>query len=106
MATHTSQSGGDGVDLPDVVPLDVRCLTRLSWELGSRVVDDEESTCESEWTHTNAPWRLSVFRVTNHTDVLRVRTPVGRERFYGTVETDLREALPGLVESAHWQRCE
>jgi hypothetical protein len=104
MATHASNGGG--VSLPDAVPLDVRCLTRLSWELGSRVVDDEESTRESEWTHADAPWRLSVFRVTNHTDVLRVRTPVGRERFYGAVETDLREALPGLEASAHWRRCE
>ncbi|MDS0298515.1 hypothetical protein NDI76_07160 [Halogeometricum sp. S1BR25-6] len=103
MATHASN--GDGVALPDAVPLDVRCLTRLSWELGSRVVDDEESSRESEWTHVDAPWRLSVFHVTNHTDVLRVRTPVGRERFYGAVETDLREALPGLEASAQWRRC-
>ena len=104
MATHASQSGGDGVELPGVVPLDVRCLTRLSWELGSRVVADAESTRRGEWRHTGASWSLSVFRVTSNTDVLRVRTPAGRERFYGAATADLREELPNLDDAPYWRR--
>lgn len=106
MATHGFQNGsGAGISLPDVVPFDFLHLTRLSWELGSRVVDDD-GTLHSEWEQTGRPWLLSVFRVTDNTVILRIRTPVGRERFYGAAQLDLETALPRLESTPHWHRCE
>lgn len=105
MATHGSRPSGDGdTGLPGVVPLDLAHLNRLSWELGSRVVDDDESTLRGEWTHTGSTWEVSVFDVTSETVAVRVRTPIGRERFYGAARMDLETALPALEEATDWQR--
>lgn len=102
MASRISRDESD-VKLPDVVPFDIGCLTRLSWELGSRVVDDDESTLHGEWTHGGTRWTLSVYRVTSNTDLVRLRTPVGREQFYGAVRTDVQAALPSLEASSSWR---
>ncbi|RKD98278.1 hypothetical protein [Halopiger aswanensis] len=107
MATHGFQDGGNaGASLPDAVPFDLPHLTRLSWELGSRVVDDEEATLHSEWEPAGRTWQLSIFRVTSNTIVIRVRTPVGREKFYGAAELDLASALPELRSAPQWRRLE
>lgn len=107
MATHGSQDGaGTGVSLPDAVPFDLPHLTRLSWELGTRVVDGEDASLHSEWTRTGRSWVLSVFQPTENTVVMRVRTPVGRERFYGAAEQDLESALPRLESASRWRRLE
>ncbi|WP_265108109.1 hypothetical protein [Halosolutus halophilus] len=107
MATHAPQNGGDaGAELPDVVPFTLPHLTRLSWELGSRVVGDDESTLHSEWERTGSSWLLSIFRVTDNTVILKVRTPVGRERFYGAARSDLQTARPRLEDSPYWHRLE
>ena len=106
MATHSSQGGsGAGVSLPDAVPVELPHLTRLSWELGSKVVGDDASL-HSEWECTGGSWQLSIFRVTSNTVVVRVRTPVGRERFYGAAELDLESALPRLESAPRWTRLE
>ncbi|MDQ2050552.1 hypothetical protein RBH26_08635 [Natronolimnohabitans sp. A-GB9] len=102
--TESGTGTGRGVSLPDAIPFDRAQLTRLSWELGSDVVDDEEATRHSEWTHTGRRWALSIFRVTSNTVVIRVRTPVGRERFYGAAEQDLEPALEGLESESCWNR--
>ncbi|WP_248897539.1 hypothetical protein [Haloplanus halobius] len=103
MATRGSPSG-DGVTLPDAVPFDLSPLTRLSWELGARVVDGDESSLQSRWTGTDSSWSLSLFRVTSQTVVIRVRTPIGREQFYGAAQMDLSRALPRLDASPRWRR--
>ncbi|QSX00239.1 hypothetical protein [Haloterrigena alkaliphila] len=105
MATHISQGGsGAGVSLPDAVPAELPHLTRLSWELGSNVVDCDDASLHSEWERAGGSWRLSIFRVTSNTVVVRVRTPVGRERFYGAAELDLESALPRLESAPRWTR--
>ncbi|MFC4543398.1 hypothetical protein ACFO5R_15820 [Halosolutus amylolyticus] len=107
MATHAPENGGDaGAELPDVVPFSLPYLSRLSWELGSRVVDDDESTRHSEWERTGSSWTLTVFRVTDNTVLLKIRTPVGRERFYGAARSDLQTVLPRLEETPYWDRRE
>jgi len=90
--------------LPEAVPLDITHTTRLSWELGSRVIDDEESTLEGQWRRTGAGWTLSVYRVTNHTDLLEVRTPVGREQFYGVTQSEFESAVSTLEAADRWQQ--
>jgi len=105
MATHDLRDADtDTVNFSPAVPADLSALTRLSWELGSRVVESEEATLDSEWTHTETPRALSIFRATSNTVVVRVRTPVGRERFYGTTQSAIDAALPGLDAHPDWRR--
>jgi hypothetical protein len=95
---------GTGSTLPDAVPLELPHLTRLSWELGSRVVEDDAASLHSRWEHTGASWSLSVIEVTSTTALLCVRTPTGRERFYGVARMDLNEVLPNLETAPRWRR--
>lgn len=107
MAVHGTR--GDGTDLaslPNIVPLELSHLSRLSWELGSRVVSDTESALIGEWRHASNRWRLSGFAVTDNTVILRVRTSVGRERFYGAINGEFRSALPAIETAPSWQRIE
>lgn len=107
MASHGFRNGSETTaTLPDVVPFDIPKLTRLSWELGSRVVDDEESTLHSEWEHTRTSRTLSIFQATNNTVLICVRTPLGRERFYGATRSDLDSVLPELDVAPQWQRAD
>ncbi|WP_049927749.1 hypothetical protein [Halopiger goleimassiliensis] len=105
MATHGFQRGdGAGRSLPDAIPFDLAYSSRLSWELGSRIVDDDETSRRGEWLQTDGPWLLSIFQVTENTVVMRVETPVGRERFYGVAQQDLEAALPELESASNWHR--
>ena len=106
MAIHdTPKNPSSCVTLPGVVPFDLSHLTRLSWELGSRSVGDSESTLHSEWGHENH-WKLSIFRSTSETSIIRVTTPVGREQFYGAAQMDLSAAVPKLHSAPRWQKME
>ncbi|MFC4406311.1 hypothetical protein [Haloarchaeobius iranensis] len=105
MAVHSEPTSGDGgPQLPPAVPFTLQHLSRLSWELGSRVVDDGAATREGVWERADGGWRLSVYRVTSATDVLCVRSPTGRERFYGTPRSSLETARRRLAASADWRR--
>ncbi|MEF8975845.1 MAG: hypothetical protein V5A21_06430 [Halapricum sp.] len=42
--------------------------------------------------------------MTDHTVVLRLRTPVGRQQFYGTAQADLESVRPQLDAAASWER--
>jgi len=107
MATRGSRgSGRAGAQLPDVVPFDLAHLTRLSWELGSRVIDDDGVASHGEWVHHGSPWAVAVFDVTSETVVVRVRTPTGREHFYGAARMDFDAALPALDADPDWRRRE
>lgn len=107
MAVHGTR-GGDGhtAPLPDVLPADVSSRSRLSWELGSRIVDDDESTHLAGFEHASEHWRASFFEGTANTVVIRVRTPVGRERFYGALRSTLETAVAELVAAPSWRRLE
>jgi hypothetical protein len=102
MATR-DRRGGE-TTLPGVVPFDHHLLSRLSWELGTRVVDDDESTQIGRWEHTESSRSLAAFEVTGETLVVRVRTPIGRERFYGAAWMDLDDAFPRLDDAPAWDR--
>ncbi|WP_435069543.1 hypothetical protein [Haloplanus sp. C73] len=100
----TRDTGNGGARLPDAVPFDASSVSRLSWELGARVVADDESTRVGRWDHVRSARSLAVFRVTGETVVVRVRTPIGRERFYGVACMDIRDALPRLDDAPSWER--
>jgi hypothetical protein len=104
MAARGSRDRSTRVELPTVVPFDIPQLSRLRWRLGSRTVDDEGATRRSRWADTESQWRLAVFAVADGTVVLRIRTPVGRTRFYGAEKTAFANALPSLEASDRWRR--
>ena len=94
MATsNTSQSDVPGVDLPAALDR----AESHSWEYGHTCVAQEGQPRET-WTDETGRQSLTVFDVTEHTVVLRVRTPVGRESFYGMAKRDyetVRESFVG-----------
>jgi hypothetical protein len=102
MATRDAGDESDGGTLPRVLPFSLDHVTRLSWELGARTVGDERATRRGEWTRSGSQWTLSVYDVTSSTVVLCVRTPVGRERFYGAARIDLDSALSALEDAREW----
>lgn len=105
MATHGSElDGGEREGDSELLPFDLVQPSRLRWEWGSRVVDDEETTLQGVWRHVRRSWDLSVYRVTTGTVVVRVRTPVGRERFYGALYSETQSALSRLEAAASWRR--
>jgi len=107
MSTQCSRDGavgrGEG-GLPDAVPVSLERTTRLSWELGDRVTTGPDATLAGRWRCHTAPWAVAVFDVTDHTAVVRVRTPVGRELFYGVADADLTAARDALSAATDWER--
>jgi len=102
MSSHGARGRSAGtVRLPDAVPFTLPALNRLSWELGSRVVSD--GSLVAEWEHVSSGRRLGVYDVTENTVVFAVRTPVGRERFYGAPKTDFEEKRQRLTEADDWR---
>lgn len=96
--------GASAARLPDAVPFGLPALSRLSWELGSQVVAD--APLLGEWEHAASGRTLGVYDVTDHTVVLGVRTPVGRERFFGATKADFEEKRPLLSDADEWRRRE
>jgi len=107
MSTQCSRDGtvgrGEG-GLPDAVPVSLERTTRLGWELGDRVTTGPDATLAGRWRCHTAPWAVAVFDVTDHTAVVRVRTPVGRELFYGVADADLAAARESLSAAPDWER--
>ncbi|WP_262180085.1 hypothetical protein [Haloarcula laminariae] len=94
MATSDkSPSGVLGVDLP-------AALNRAeshSWEYGHTCVTREGRPRET-WTDGTGRQSVTAFDVTDHTVVLRVRTPVGRESFYGMADRDYEAAREAFAD--------
>ena len=94
MATsNTSQSGGVGADLPTALDR----AESHSWEYGHACVTQEGQPRET-WTDETGRESLTVFDVTEHTVLLRVRTPVGRESFYGMADRDYEAVRDSLTD--------
>ena len=105
MAVHNTQGKSSrSATLPDVVPFDLAHLTRQSWELGVCSIQNRQATRLGIWSHQNDHWRLSIFEVTSETAIIRIQTPVGRERFYGAIQSELRSAIQKLESDPSWQQ--
>ncbi|RZH67436.1 hypothetical protein [Natrinema altunense] len=61
----------------------------LSWSLGNRVTADADATQLFRFAHQRSARSVTAFEVTDYTCVLRLRTPVGREKFYGIANADI-----------------
>ena len=104
MAVRDSRGESTGSPtLPEAVPFDLTHLTRQSWELGTSAVRDTRARALGTWSHRSGRWRLSIFEVTSETVILRVRTPVGRERFYGAIRSEIDSATRELEANPSWQ---
>ncbi|WP_436925971.1 hypothetical protein [Halosimplex amylolyticum] len=106
MSTRRSVDGAVGrgeSELPDAVPVTLERTTRLSWELGERVTRGANAALSGRWECVTAPWELAVFDVADHTALVRVRTPVGRELFYETAASALDAARAGLADAPDWE---
>ncbi|WIV67659.1 hypothetical protein [Natrialbaceae archaeon AArc-T1-2] len=108
MGSHEGWShGASGVRggkelVSELFDVDVARVQSLSWSLGRRltVESDARQRFELESRRTNRS--LTVFEASDDTCVLRLRTPVGRERFYGVATVDLE----GGPEKGDWVRTE
>ena len=95
MATsNTSSSTVLGVGLPAALDR----AESHSWQYGHTCVAREGEPRET-WTDETGRQSLTVFDVTEHTVVLRVRTPVGRESFYGMADRDYEAVRESFVDS-------
>ncbi|WP_435179569.1 hypothetical protein [Halorussus sp. AFM4] len=105
MASHGTRGQSSGAArLPSQLPLALPAVSRLSWDLGSRVVAEAEVL--GSWEHRRSGRTLSAYDVTDNTVVLGVRTPAGRERFYGAAEEEFEEKRPRLAAADDWRRRE
>lgn len=107
MAVHDSPNGPVGAaGLPTTVPFELSHVTRMSWKLGSRTVRDETAATLGKWERRPGNWSLSFFGVTDETAVVRVRTPVGRELFYGAIRSEVRTAMQEIEAAPVWRATE
>ena len=105
MGVHNEAvADGGPATLPDVVPFELSHLTRQSWELGNRTIQDERAAVLGTWTHQNEQWRLSMLDVTSNTAIICIQTPVGRELFYGAIQSELQRAIQKLETNPAWQQ--
>ncbi|WP_136688422.1 hypothetical protein [Halorhabdus amylolytica] len=93
-------SGQDG-HLTDVLPIDRAAIESLSWGLGSRVTGGDAPP-QLDVHNQGANASLSVFEATDYTYIVRFRTPVGREKFFGVAGADLRPMLEELLDGGEW----
>jgi hypothetical protein len=103
--TANAVRGGESAPTTSLtaLPIDIPYRTRLSWGLGTRVVEDLDADRLCRWMGDGG-WALAVFRATPETIVIRFRTPAGRELFYGA-EAAVRSAVRSRLDAtASWRR--
>ncbi|MGB9963880.1 hypothetical protein [Halobacterium sp. CBA1126] len=86
-------TSGQGRIMGDRVPFALDAAESLSWNLGAEVVDRKPECARLERGDGGS---LTAFEATEHTVVVRVRTAVGREKFYGLTAAEFRRALDAL----------
>ena len=95
-------NSGEKNRLADILPIDRAAIESLSWGLGSRVTGDG-ATRLFEAGNPSTGSTLTVFEATEYTCIVRFRTPVGREKYFGVTAADLRPMLERLLERGDWR---
>ncbi|WP_222919149.1 hypothetical protein [Natrinema sp. SYSU A 869] len=94
MSSHENRSQGTmgrrgrGL-IAHLFDIDIERVESLSWPLGNRVTVEADANRRFRFDHRRSHRTVTAFEVTNDTCVLRLRTPVGREKFYGISNTDI-----------------
>lgn len=99
MSSHENRSQGAvgrrGRDLvAHLFDVDATHVESLSWPLGDRVVGEDDATQLFRLAHRRSRRTVTLFEVTEYTRVVRLRTPVGREKFYGIADVDVTTDAP------------
>ena len=107
MASHESRhknaraSSAPSGTLRGVVPFDTRMAAPMSWELGDRLARQDDTSRVASFENPTRNTSLTVFEATEHTHLVRVRTPVGREKFFGVARRDVD--LDALRAETDWR---
>lgn len=95
MSSHEGRSQGTGSRrrgrelIARLVDVDSRHVESLSWSLGHRVTVEAGADELFRLAHRRSNRTVTAFEVTDYTCVLRLRTPIGREKFYGVANVDV-----------------
>jgi hypothetical protein len=100
MSSQSERSSACGPGLPVSIP----ARNELSWILGDRVTTGAEATLLGECEHERSHRSVALFSVTDHTVVFRVRTPVGRHRYFGASRAEAEGTLDRLAAQEGWCR--
>lgn len=100
MSSQSERPSAGGPGLPVSIP----ARNELSWTLGDRVTTEADATLLGECEHDRSHRSVALFSVTDHTVVLRVRTPVGRHRYFGATRTEAEGTLDRLAAQEGWHR--
>ncbi|MFB1062933.1 hypothetical protein [Natrinema sp. H-ect4] len=100
MSSHENRSqGAMGLRgrhlIAHLFDVDTERVESLSWPLGSRVTVDTSTESLFRLAHRRSARTVTAFEVTDYTCVLRLRTPVGREKFYGLANADISPGSTG-----------
>lgn len=84
------------------VPFSLNDAECLSWDLGAELAERKPECARLE--HVDSGRDVTVYEATDHTVIARVRTAVGREKFFGLALADFRTALESLPPAWQVQR--
>ena len=107
MSSHENRSQGP-MDwrgrhlIAHLFDVDIERIESLSWPLGDRITAKADAQQCFRFAHQRSARTVTAFEVTDYTCVLRLRTPVGREKFYGLASADISPDLHGT----DWVRTE
>ena len=103
MSSHGGYSHTDGG--PDCLPaVTLGTANELSWMLGERLTDDDNTTVLAEWVRTDSRQSVTIFEATAETALVKYESPVGREHYLGTTLADADRARADLDAAAEWSR--
>jgi hypothetical protein len=103
MSSHGGHSHTDG-GLDYLPAVTLATANELSWMLGERLIDDDNTTVLAEWVKADARQSDTIFKATAETALVRYESPVGREHYIGTTLTDAERARADLDAAAEWSR--
>ncbi len=94
MSSHENRSQGPMVRrgrnlVAHLFDVDIERIESLSWSLGNRITSEADADQRFRFDHRWSTRTVTAFEVTDYTCVLRLRTPVGREKFYGVASADI-----------------
>ncbi|MFB6121383.1 MAG: hypothetical protein ABEJ68_09740 [Halobacteriaceae archaeon] len=104
MGSHeTRRLAGDRSGAAPSCPLPGVAARPLSWELGERIVADDATRRRVTLSDGGGRTTVTVFEATDHTVVVAVRTPVGRQKYYEVPAAAVDRAIDEVAADERWQ---
>lgn len=102
MSSQRALSPSEGSQLLGSFPMTLPAANPLSWSLGDRLATDTDTTLLGAWEHDGSQRTVTVYDTTEHTVLLCLRTPVGREKYYSAAKVDVEPELDHLRDADDW----